>query len=67
MRDRSGEILTPDIVTRALYGEIEGKALTQAKTKVGKTLWSGANQGRWKSVPGQAGAYTLDLKLLERK
>lgn len=65
VRDRRSEILTPDVVARALYGELEGKALTEAKTKVGKTLWSGANQGRWQSVPGQAGAYTLDLKLVD--
>lgn len=67
VRDRSGEVLTPDIVARALYGELEGEAFTQAKTKVGKTLWSGANQGRWQSVPGKLGVYTLNLKLLERK
>jgi hypothetical protein len=64
VRDRSGEVLTPDVVARALYGELEGEAFTQAKTKVGKTLWSGANQGRWQSVIGKLGAYTLDLKLV---
>ncbi len=62
VRDRSGEVLTPDIVARALYGELEGEAFTQAKTKVGKTLWSGANQGRWQSVIGKLGAYTLSLE-----
>jgi hypothetical protein len=62
VRDRPGEVLTPDIVARALYGELEGEAFTQAKTKVGKTLWSGANQGRWQSVIDKLGAYTLDVK-----
>jgi len=56
------EVLTPEKVARALYGEIEGKALTKAKAQVGKILWNGAKQGRWKSVPGQLGAYTLTLK-----
>jgi hypothetical protein len=62
---RSGEVLTPDVVARALYGDLEDGALAQAKTKVGKTLWAGANQGRWQNVPGQAGCYTLDLNLVD--
>ncbi|MBW4637879.1 MAG: hypothetical protein KME05_06525 [Gloeocapsa sp. UFS-A4-WI-NPMV-4B04] len=64
MRDRSGEIITSDIMARALYGELEGPALVEARNKIGKVLWSGANQGRWQSVAGQKGAYTLDLKLV---
>lgn len=59
VRENAGEILTPETAARALYGEIEGKALTQAKAKVGKILWNGAKQGRWQSVPGRLGAYTL--------
>jgi hypothetical protein len=50
MRDRSGEIITSDIMARALYGELEGPALVEARNKVGKVLWSGGSQGRW---PGQ--------------
>lgn len=64
VRDRFGKVLTPDVVARTLYGNLEGQAFTQAKTKAGKTLWSGANQGRWQSVPGQLGVYTLNFKLL---
>ncbi len=64
LRERSGEIVTTDIMARALYGELEGSALVEAKKKVGKILWSGANQGRWQSVPGQKGAYTLDVSKL---
>lgn len=59
--DHSGEIVTTDIMAQALFGELEGSALVEVKKKVGKILWSGANQGRWQSVPGQAGAYTLSL------
>lgn len=62
LRDRSGEILTSDIMARALYGELEGPALVEARNKVGKILWSGASQGRWQSVPGQKGAYILNLE-----
>lgn len=62
MRDRRSEIVTTDIMTRALYGELEGPALVEARNKTGKILWSGASQGRWQSVPGQKGAYTLPLE-----
>ncbi|OKH22691.1 hypothetical protein [Chroogloeocystis siderophila] len=64
IQEKAGEILTPEIVAKALYGDIAGKALTQAKGKVGKTLWNGAKQGRWQSVPGQLGMYTLPLNQL---
>ncbi len=62
LRDRSGEIITSDIMTRALYGELEGSALVETRNKIGKIMWSGANQGRWQSVLGQKGAYTLSLE-----
>ncbi|AFZ33508.1 hypothetical protein [Chroococcidiopsis sp. TS-821] len=65
VEENVGEVLTPEKVARALYGEIEGKALTKAKAQVGKILWNGAKQGRWKSVPGQLGAYTLQLSTLK--
>ncbi|AFZ32135.1 hypothetical protein Glo7428_3669 [Gloeocapsa sp. PCC 7428] len=61
IQENAGEVLTPEIVAKELYGDIAGKALTQAKGKVGKTLWNGAKQGRWQSVPGQLGMYTLPL------
>ena len=49
----------------SIIWEIEGKALTKAKAQVGKILWNGAKQGRWNSVPGQLGAYTLQLSTLK--
>lgn len=61
MRDHSGEIFTSDIMARALYSDLEGQDLVEARNKIGKIMWSGANQGRWQSVPGQKGAYTLQL------
>jgi antitoxin component of MazEF toxin-antitoxin module len=64
VQENAGEILTTDKVARTLYGELSGQALTKAKEKVGKTLWSGANQKRWQRVPGQMGAYTLNMQLV---
>ncbi len=61
LRDRRSEIVTTDIMARALYGELEGPALVETRNKIGKIMWSGASQGRWQSVPGQKGAYTLSL------
>jgi hypothetical protein len=61
MRDHSGEIITSNIMTQALYGELSGQDLVEARNKVGKVLWSGGNQGRWQSVPGQKGAYTMRI------
>ncbi len=34
LRDRSGEIVTTDIMTRALYGELEGLAFVEARIKL---------------------------------
>ena len=61
LRDRSGEIITSNIMTRALYGELEGQDLVETRNKIGKIMWSGASQGRWQSVPGQKGACTLEF------
>lgn len=63
VRENAGQILNTDFVARALYGDLEGRDLTKAKDRIGKTLWSGAKQKRWQRVPGKMGAYTLDLKL----
>ncbi len=63
LRDhRSGEVVTSDIMARALYGELEGQDFIEARNKIGKIMWSGASQGRWQSVPGRKGAYMLNLE-----
>ena len=64
--ENAGQILSTEKVARALYGELSGQALTKAKDKIGKTLWSGANQKRWQRVPGRLGMYTLDMKLVAK-
>lgn len=65
VRENSGKILNIDFVARALYGELSGQALTKAKERVGKALWSGAKQKRWQRVPKRLGSYTLDMKLVK--
>lgn len=67
VRENPGKILTIDFVTRALHGELSGKALTEAKGRIGGALWSGAEQKRWQRVPNQMGRYTLDVKLKNSK
>ncbi len=67
VQDRPGEVLTTEKVAKALHGEdIDGRALTKAKDRIGKILWGGATQNRWQRVPGKLGCYTLDLKQLNK-
>ena len=67
VKENAGQILNPDLVARTLYGELSGQTLIKAKEIVGRALWSGAKQKRWQRLPGQKGAYTLDLKLVDPK
>ena len=46
-------------VARVLFGEAEEEVFAAAKNKIGKALWSGANEKRWQGVPGKLGVYTL--------
>ncbi len=63
LRENAGLVMDSEKVARILYGNLEAEDFTEVKGKVGKVLWSGANQKRWQGVPGKLGAYTLDLKL----
>lgn len=66
VQEHPGEVLTTEKVAKALHGEdIDGRALTKAKDRIGKILWGGATQNRWQRVPGKLGCYTLDLKQLQ--
>jgi len=67
INENAGQILTPDLVVKALYGKLAGSKLTQAREIVGRALWRGAESKRWQHLPGQRGKYTLDLRLLESK
>lgn len=51
VQENPGQILTTDKVARELFGELEGRALTKAKDKIGKTLWGGAKQGGGSESP----------------
>lgn len=63
----AGQVLTPERVTRELYGDVSAKDLTGFQDQVGKALWAGVRKGRWQRVPRQLGQYTLDLKLLDSR
>ena len=63
--DKAGELLTPEQVAKALYGEISGRELSRAKEIVGEVLWRGAKAGRWHHVAGQKGVYTLETRIVK--
>jgi len=66
INEKAGQVLTTDLVVKALYGKLSGTKLTKAKEIIGRALWRGAEAKRWQRVPGkQKGAYTLDLRLLK--
>jgi len=66
INEKAGQILTTDLIVKALYGKLSGTKLTKAKEIIGRALWRGAEAKRWQRVPGkQKGAYTLDLRLLK--
>jgi hypothetical protein len=62
VQENAGEILTPERVTRDLFGEISQTTLTKAQEQVSKRLRDGAKLGLWQRVPGQLAQYLLDLK-----
>jgi len=65
INEKAGQILTTEIVVKALYGKLSGTKLTKAKEVIGRALWRGAEAKRWQHLPGKKGQYTLDLRLLE--
>ena len=44
VQSKAGKTLTPEQLARKLYGDLEGKALTIAKDRAGKTLWRGQSR-----------------------
>lgn len=62
VQENAGEILTPERVTRDLFGNISETTLTKAQAQVTKWLRDGAKLGLWQRVPGQLAQYILDLK-----
>ena len=62
LQENVGQGINSEKVAQILFGEVEEDVFAAAKNKVGKILWSGANQGRWQGVPGKLGVYKLDLE-----
>jgi hypothetical protein len=54
-----GQGMNSEKVAQILFSEVEEDVFATAKNKVGKILWSGANQGRWQGVPGKLGVYKV--------
>ncbi len=62
VRENAGEILTPEQVTRDLFGDLPETALALVQAQVSKRLRDGAKLGLWQRVPGQLAQYILELK-----
>ncbi len=61
VQENAGEILTPEQVTRDLFGDTPETALALVQAQVSKRLRDGAKLGLWQRVPGQQAQYILDL------
>jgi hypothetical protein len=61
VQENAGEILTPEQVTRDLFGDAPETALALVQAQVSKRLRDGAKLGLWQRVPGQQAQYILDL------
>jgi hypothetical protein len=61
LQENIGQAMNSEKVAQVLFGEAEENVFAAAKNKIGKILWSGANQGRWQGVPGELGVYTVSL------
>ncbi len=46
LRENAGLVMDSEKIARILYGDLEAEDFTKVKGKVGKILWSGANQKR---------------------
>ncbi len=60
LREHSGEVMTPETVTKALFGDLSGISEATARKRVGKALWDGASRNHWQRLTGESGKYTLD-------
>jgi len=60
LRERAGQVMTPETVTKVLFGDLSGVGEARAKKKVGRALWDGASKNRWQRLRGATGRYTID-------
>lgn len=62
LQGNPGVAMNSEKIAQILFDEAEENIFAAAKSKIGKVLWSGANQGRWQGVPGKLGVYKLELE-----
>jgi len=60
LRERAGQVMTPEKVARVLFGDLSGVSEARAKKKVGRALWDGASRNLWQRLRGANGRYTLN-------
>jgi len=60
LRERAGQVMTPEKVTKVLFGDLSGVGEARARKKVGRALWDGASRDRWQRLRGASGRYTID-------
>ena len=59
LQEHAGQAMNSEKIAQVLFNEAESDIFATAKNRIGKVLWSGANQGRWQGIPGKLGVYTV--------
>jgi hypothetical protein len=59
LQGNPGVAMNSEKIAQILFDKAEENIFAAAKSKIGKVLWAGANQGRWQGVPGKLGVYTV--------
>ncbi len=59
LQEHAGQAMNSEKIAQVLFNEAESDIFAAAKSRIGKVLWSGANQGRWQGIPGKLGVYTV--------
>ena len=60
LQENIGQAMNSEKIAQILFDEAEEDIFTAAKNKIGKALWSGANEKRWHGVPGKLGVYQIN-------
>ena len=60
LQGNPGVAMNSEKIAQILFDEAEEDIFTAAKNKIGKALWSGANEKRWHGVPGKLGVYQIN-------
>ena len=62
VQENAGQILTPEQVTRDLFGDAPETTLALVQAQVSKRLRDGAKLGLWQRVPGEQAQYILAVE-----